>query len=75
MSIQATIIKNGTTRLILTGTDGIDNEVLKQLDGATVKFVSDNLKIFDKNISGGLVLEMQLNIPTKVSPAPESQQS
>lgn len=58
MSIQGTTIKNGTLRLILTGSDGIDEEVLKQLDGATVKFVSDNLKLFDKNLTGALVLEV-----------------
>jgi len=59
--IQGTIIKNGTLRLVLTGSDGVDEEVLKQLDGATVKFVSDNLKLFDRNVSGGLILEILLN--------------
>lgn len=58
MSIQGTLIKNGSLRLILTGSDGIDEEALKQLDGATVKFVSDNLKLFDKNLAGALVLEV-----------------
>lgn len=58
MSIQGTTIKNGTLRLILTGSDGIDEECLKQLDGATVKFVSENLKLFDKNLTGALVLEV-----------------
>lgn len=58
MSIQGTTIKNGTLRLVLTGSDGIDEEVLKQLDGATVKFVSENLKLFEKNLTGALVLEV-----------------
>ena len=58
MSIQGTTIKNGTLRLVLTGSDTIDEEVLKQLDGATVKFVSENLKLFDKNLTGALVLEV-----------------
>lgn len=58
MGIQGTTIKNGTIRLILTGSDGIDDEVLKQLDGATVKYVSENLKLFDKNLTGALVLEV-----------------
>ena len=58
MSIQGTTIKNGTLRLVLTGSDVIDEEVLKQLDGATVKFVSENLKLFDKNLTGALVLEV-----------------
>lgn len=56
--IQGTILKNGTLRLLLIGSDAIDEEVLKQLDGATVTFVSDNLKLFDKNLTGALVLEV-----------------
>jgi hypothetical protein len=58
MSIQGTLIKNGSLRLILTGSDGIDEEALKQLDGATVRFVSENVKLFDKNLTGALILEV-----------------
>ena len=55
--IHGTIIKNGTIKLVLTGTDEIDMAVLKQLDGATVSTITDNLRIGDKHISGGLILE------------------
>jgi len=57
--IQGTILKNGTLRLILTAGDSVDEECLKQLDGATVNFVSDNLKLLDKNVTGALVLEVK----------------
>lgn len=60
--ITGTTIKNGTLRLLLLGGDSIDEEILKQLDGATCKFVSDNLKLFDKNVSGALVLEVTPNL-------------
>ena len=56
---HGTIIKNGTIKLVLTGTDEIDNAVLKQLQGATVSLITDNLRIGDKNISGGLILETE----------------
>jgi hypothetical protein len=56
--IHGTILKNGTLRLILTGTDSVEDDCLKQLDGATVNFVSDNLKLLDKNLAGALVLEV-----------------
>jgi hypothetical protein len=55
--IHGTIIKNGVLRLVLTGTDSIDEETLKQLNGAKVSFVSDNLRLFDKSLSGALILE------------------
>jgi len=59
--ITGTIIKNGTTRLILSGSDEIDAAVLKQLNGATVTVITDNLRIGDHNISGGLILTQQAN--------------
>lgn len=59
--ITGTIVKNGTTRLILTGSDEIDAAVLKQLNGATVTVITDNLRIGDHNISGGLMLTQQVN--------------
>lgn len=57
--IHGTIIKNGTIKLVLTGSDEIDMAVLKQLHGATVSIITDNLRIGDKNISGGLILETE----------------
>lgn len=55
--IQGTIIKNGKLRLILTGSDDMDLQALKQLNGSRVVFVEDNLKLFDKSLSGALILE------------------
>jgi hypothetical protein len=55
--IHGTILKNGNIKLILTGTDDIDIAVLKQLNGATCKLITDNLKLGDKSISNGLIIE------------------
>lgn len=57
--INGTTLKNGTLRVILTGSDSIDEQVLKQLDGATCRFVTENLKLVDKNLSGALIIELQ----------------
>jgi len=38
--ITGTILKNGTLKLVISGSDAFDEEILKQLDGATVKFVA-----------------------------------
>lgn len=56
--IQGTIIKNGTLKLVLTSSDEIDLAVLKQLNGATCTLITDNLRLGDKNISGGLIIEV-----------------
>lgn len=56
--ITGTIVSNGKLRLILVGDDPIDKEALKALDGASVTLVKDNLKVFDKTVSDGLVLEV-----------------
>lgn len=55
--ITGTIIKSGTLKLVITGSDEIDMAVLKQLNGATCTLVTDNLRLVDKNISGGLLIE------------------
>jgi len=67
--IQGTILKNGKLRLILTGSDDMDLQALKQLNGSRVTFVEDNLKLFDKSLSGALILEPDdakklSNVPT-----------
>lgn len=59
MSIQGTAIKNRTLRLILTGSDTIDEEMLKQLEGATAHFVTENIRLVDKNLTGALILEVK----------------
>jgi hypothetical protein len=56
--IEGTIVKNGKIRLIITGTDSIDTEILKQLDGATCRLISENYKLGDKSISNGLLIEI-----------------
>lgn len=57
--ITGTTLKNGSLRVILTGSDSIDEAVLKQLEGATCKFVTENLKLVDKNLTGALIIEVQ----------------
>lgn len=56
--ITGTIIKNGTLRVVITGSDEIDLAVLKQLNGATCTLITDNLRLGDKSISGGLIIEV-----------------
>lgn len=55
--ITGTILKNGDIKLVITGSDEIDIAVLKQLNGATCKVIADNLRIGDKSISGGLIIQ------------------
>lgn len=55
--ITGTILKNGDIKLVITGSDEIDIAVLKQLNGATCKVITDNLRIGDKSISGGLIIQ------------------
>jgi len=55
--ITGTTIKDGTVRLILTGTDEIDNAVLKALSNGRCKLVSENYRMGDKSITGGLLIE------------------
>lgn len=56
--ITGTILKNGSLKLIVTGSDEIDTAVLKQLNGATCTLITDNLRLGDKSISGGLIIEV-----------------
>lgn len=65
--IQGTIIKGDTISLVLTGTDDIDIEVLKALSGATVKVINDNLKIGEKLITGGLIIQHEGKIKELVA--------
>lgn len=57
--IQGTILKNGTLKLVISGSDNFDEEVLKQLDGATVRFVAatDNMRLLERTLTGALILE------------------
>ncbi len=56
--ITGTILKNEILKLIVTGSDEIDLAVLKQLNGATCTLITDNLRLGDKSISGGLIIEV-----------------
>lgn len=60
--IKGIIIKNGETKLVLTGTDEIDAAVLKQLNGATCTIITDNLRIGDENISNGLMIRVDTSV-------------
>lgn len=55
--ITGTILKNGNVQLIITGSDEIDNAVLKQLNGAVCELISGNFKVGDKSITGGLLIK------------------
>lgn len=55
--ITGTILKNGTIRLILTGSDEIDAAILKQLNGATARLITDNVRLEDKLLTGAIILE------------------
>lgn len=57
--IEGIIVKNGTTKLIVVGSDSIDQEVLKSLNGATCKVIQDNYRLGDKLITGGLIIELE----------------
>jgi hypothetical protein len=54
--IKGIIIKEHGLQLILVGTDEIDEAVLKQLNGATCTLITENVRVHDKVISGGLVI-------------------
>lgn len=54
--IQGTIIKDISLKLVLTGTDDIDSAVLKQLNGASCTFITENLRLGDKVITGGIII-------------------
>lgn len=57
--ITGTILKGEDLKVVLVGTDEIDQSVLKQLNGATCTLITDNLRIGDKTISGGILIEVQ----------------
>lgn len=56
--IRGIAIKNGKLKLVLLGDDSIDKEMLKALDGATVRVIKDNFKVADQNIVDGLLIEL-----------------
>lgn len=55
--IQGTLIKGKTLKLLLSGSDSIDQESLKQLNGARAVFV--NRHPFDMTETGCLVIEVE----------------
>lgn len=58
--IIGTVIEegNGKLKVILTSDTDVGKAALKALDGASCKAVTDNLKIFDRSVSDGLVIEV-----------------
>lgn len=70
--ITGTILKNGDIKLVITGSDEIDIAVLKQLNGATCKVIADNLRIGDKSISGGLIIQSTPTTSNKEDELPKS---
>lgn len=61
--IKGITIKNGKIRLILVGEDSIDKDLLKALDGATLRLIKDNLRIAELSIAEGAILEMEASQP------------
>lgn len=59
--IKGIVISNGKLRIILTGETDLDKAALKALDGATCKFVTENLKVFEQNVAEGIVIEVDPN--------------
>ena len=57
-------MKNGIIKLFLTGTDSIDEAILKELNGATCKLVTENFRLGDKSITGALILEKTVDKPS-----------
>ena len=55
--ITGTILKNGNIKLILTGTDDIDTAILKALGNGHCKLITENFRLGDKIITGGLMIE------------------
>jgi len=55
--IVGTILKNGNIKLILTGTDDIDTAILKALGNGHCKLITENFRLGDKSITGGLMIE------------------
>lgn len=63
--IEGTILKNGSLRILLEGTDEIDEQVLKQLDGATCRLVTENFSLGKKNIAGCLMIQVERETPSE----------
>lgn len=61
-AMKVTIIKNGSTRLILIPEDDFDKAVIKEMDGCVCVPIKENLKIFDQSVSEGLVLDTKHKI-------------
>lgn len=55
--IEGTIIKNGKIKLVIYGTDEIDEAILKQLSNAKVTLSIENMRLGDKNIVTSLTIE------------------
>lgn len=63
--IKGITVSNGKTRLILVPENDVDKEVLKILDGATCKLITDNVKVFDQNVTAGLLIESTTREPLR----------
>lgn len=60
--ITGTVIKNGTTKIVLHGTDALDEAALEQLNGAKCTFSSEGGRILDVNKSKILILELSTDV-------------
>jgi hypothetical protein len=57
--ITGEILSNGTLKLILQGDDEVSKAAIRALDGATVKVFVEPIRILDKNIPEGAIVELK----------------
>ena len=67
--IKGTVVKADTIKLVLSGTDNIDNELLKALNGGKARVITDPIKLPDGDITTGIIIEMERD---KTNKEPES---
>ena len=54
--MKVTTIINGTTSLILTPENPVETEILKQLNGAQAQLMTNNIKVLQNTVDGGLLI-------------------
>lgn len=54
--MKVTTIINGQVSLILTPETPVEQEILKQLNGAGAKLIASNVKVLQNTVDGGLLI-------------------
>lgn len=55
--MKATIIKNGSIKLLVIPDDEFDKLAIKELNGCVVTVITDNLKFFEQSLSEGILID------------------